>query len=103
MPLHADGFAVVSAGPPENVRDHVMAASKSLGSGDWTNAYAHLAALPVWALVPGREQVLPHPKPITIPYPCLAACPPQLSHEGSSPRCSVWFQLAVQLVVQCSL
>ncbi len=35
----------------------MMAASKSLGSGDWANAYAHLAALPVWALVPGREQV----------------------------------------------
>ena len=41
----------------------MMAASKSLGSGDWTNAYAHLAALPVWALVPGREQVLPHTIP----------------------------------------
>ncbi len=46
-----------AAGPPENVRDHVMAASKSLGSGDWAGSYAHLAALPVWALVPGREQV----------------------------------------------
>ena len=57
MPPCADGYAVTAAGPPENVRDHVMAASKSLGSGDWTNAYAHLAALPVWALVPGREQV----------------------------------------------
>ena len=51
-------LAALSAGPPENVRDHVMAASKSLGSGDWANSYAHLAALPVWALVPGREQVL---------------------------------------------
>ncbi len=63
MPPHADESTLIAAGPPENVRDHVMAASKSLGSGDWTNAYAHLAALPVWALVPGREQVRPRIMP----------------------------------------
>lgn len=45
-------------GPPENVRDHVLAASKALGSGDWALSYQFLAALPVWALVPRREQVL---------------------------------------------
>lgn len=45
-------------GPPENVRDHVMAASKALSRGDWSSAYSFLFALPVWGLVPAHEQVL---------------------------------------------
>ena len=45
------------AGPPENVRDHVMAATKALSSGDWNAAYDFLATLPVWGLIPNQEQV----------------------------------------------
>ena len=63
-----DNCAVEMVGPPENVRDHVMAASKALGSGDWAGSYAHLAALPVWALVPGREQVPAERSPVPLLY-----------------------------------
>ena len=45
------------AGPPENVRDHVLAASKALSSGDWALSYQFLATMTVWALVPRREEV----------------------------------------------
>lgn len=45
-------------GPPESVRDHIMAATRSLLQGDWAAAYAFIAKLPVWVLVPQRESVL---------------------------------------------
>ena len=45
-------------GPPESVRDHIMAATRSLLQGDWAAAYGFVAKLPVWALVPQREAVL---------------------------------------------
>jgi len=45
-------------GPPENVRDHVMAATKALMRGDWQKAYAYLSALTVWNLVPAKTEVL---------------------------------------------
>eukprot|EP00891_Asterochloris_glomerata_P007222 jgi/Astpho2/7222/fgenesh1_pm.00113_%23_10_t len=47
-------------GPPENVRDHVMAATKSLMSGQWGQAYEYLAALTVWPLIGGvrKDDVL---------------------------------------------
>lgn len=41
-------------GPPENVRDHVMAATRSLMLGDWRKAHAYVAALPVWGLMPQK-------------------------------------------------
>lgn len=49
---------VVPAGPPETVRDHIMAATRALMRGDWSAAYAAVSALTVWQLVPQREAVL---------------------------------------------
>ncbi|GFH32888.1 eIF3 p110, partial [Haematococcus lacustris] len=45
-------------GPPENVRDHVMSATRSLMRGDWRKAYAYVTALTVWGLVPSKEALL---------------------------------------------
>ncbi|CAI5981878.1 unnamed protein product [Closterium sp. NIES-65] len=47
-------------GPPENVRDHVMAASRALMCGDWQRAVQLSEALDVWKLLPvaQRESVL---------------------------------------------
>jgi len=49
----------VFTGPPENTRDFVMAAAKSLMEGDWETACKRILDLPVWALVPppGGEKV----------------------------------------------
>lgn len=47
----------VTTGPPENVRDHVMAATKALSAGDWSGALNYLAALPVWGLMPRKDEV----------------------------------------------
>uniref|UniRef100_A0A383WAN8 Eukaryotic translation initiation factor 3 subunit C n=1 Tax=Tetradesmus obliquus TaxID=3088 RepID=A0A383WAN8_TETOB len=45
-------------GPPETVRDHIMAATRALMRGDWSGAYGAVSALTVWQLVPQRESVL---------------------------------------------
>jgi translation initiation factor 3 subunit C len=46
-------------GPPENVRDHVIAACRALASGDWRRAYGFAAALQCWALLGGaKDRVL---------------------------------------------
>jgi translation initiation factor 3 subunit C len=45
-------------GPPENVRDHVMAATKALMRGDWAKSYQYLTALSVWNLMPQKTNVL---------------------------------------------
>eukprot|EP00882_Tetradesmus_deserticola_P006590 GHRQ01006939.1.p1 GENE.GHRQ01006939.1~~GHRQ01006939.1.p1 ORF type:complete len:782 (+),score=486.53 GHRQ01006939.1:187-2532(+) len=45
-------------GPPETVRDHIMAATRALMRGDWSGAYGAVSALSVWQLVPQRESVL---------------------------------------------
>ncbi|KAL4433586.1 hypothetical protein ABPG75_000027 [Micractinium tetrahymenae] len=45
-------------GPPENVRDHVMAAVRSLSTGDWRRAYQYSTALSCWNLLPQKEGVL---------------------------------------------
>ncbi|DBA87382.1 hypothetical protein WJX77_002170 [Trebouxia sp. C0004] len=46
-------------GPPENVRDHVMAATKSIMGGHWQEAYHYLSSLSVWNLIGGaKENVL---------------------------------------------
>lgn len=50
--------ALPRAGPPETVRDHIMAATRALMRGDWAGAYGAVSALSVWQLVPQREDVL---------------------------------------------
>jgi len=47
----------VFAGPPENTRDFVIAAAKSLSNGDWKKCADLLLTLPVWNLVPNSEAV----------------------------------------------
>lgn len=56
--MYVMSFLCITAGPPETVRDHIMAATRALMRGDWSAAYAAVAALSVWQLVPQREAVL---------------------------------------------
>ena len=43
----------VFTGPPENVRDHIMAASKAVMKGEWAKAVTFVLKLDVWNLLPG--------------------------------------------------
>jgi len=44
-------------GPPENVRDHIMGASKKLLKGDWKAATTLIHAIPIWDLLPNPSKV----------------------------------------------
>ena len=42
----------VFTGPPESTREHVLAAAKSLVTGDWQKARDYITGLEVWNLIP---------------------------------------------------
>eukprot|EP00741_Cyanophora_paradoxa_P004984 tig00000842_g4832.t1 len=46
-----------NAGPPENIRDHIVAATRALGKGDWKKCYELITKLPIWRLVQNADTV----------------------------------------------
>ena len=46
------------SGPPENVKDHVVAATKAMMRGDWKSAYDFVTALSCWNLMQNKDSVL---------------------------------------------
>lgn len=47
----------IFTGPPENVRDYVMAATRALMQGDWARAHALACGLNAWNLLPQKDMV----------------------------------------------
>lgn len=44
-------------GPPENVREHIMASTMALRCGDWATAYKHVESLSCWDLMDAAAEV----------------------------------------------
>ncbi len=47
----------VFTGPPEQIRDYIMSATKSLMKGEWKECSDLLTGLEVWSLIPGENAV----------------------------------------------
>ncbi|KAJ2883065.1 Translation initiation factor 3 subunit c [Coemansia aciculifera] len=47
----------VFMGPPENTRDHIMAASKALAAGEWEEARDFIQSIRIWSLLPDSEEI----------------------------------------------
>jgi translation initiation factor 3 subunit C len=47
----------VFTGPPENVRDHIMAAAKCMIGGNWEECSGFINAIKTWDLLPNTEQI----------------------------------------------
>ncbi|KAI9505588.1 eukaryotic translation initiation factor 3 subunit 8 N-terminus-domain-containing protein [Coemansia spiralis] len=47
----------VFIGPPENTRDHIMAAAKALAAGDWQGARDFIQEIKIWTLLPDSEEI----------------------------------------------
>ncbi|EGF78398.1 hypothetical protein BATDEDRAFT_13212 [Batrachochytrium dendrobatidis JAM81] len=43
-------------GPPENVRDHIMAAAKSMAAGDWKSCRDYINHIKIWDLLSNAEK-----------------------------------------------
>ncbi|KAJ1999439.1 Translation initiation factor 3 subunit c, partial [Coemansia thaxteri] len=48
---------LVFMGPPENTRDHIMAAAKALAAGHWEEACDMIRAIKIWALLPDADEI----------------------------------------------
>ncbi|KAJ2495508.1 Translation initiation factor 3 subunit c [Coemansia sp. RSA 2052] len=47
----------VFMGPPENTRDHIMAAAKALAAGEWEEARDFIQSIRIWSLLPDSEEI----------------------------------------------
>ncbi|CAK7230763.1 Translation initiation factor 3 subunit c [Sporothrix bragantina] len=47
----------IFTGPPENTRDHVMQASKTLAAGEWKKAIEFIHSIKIWELMPQAESI----------------------------------------------
>ncbi|KAF9111228.1 Translation initiation factor 3 subunit c [Mortierella sp. AM989] len=47
----------VFTGPPENTRDHIMGAAKSLSSGEWQKSVELINAIKIWELMPEADKI----------------------------------------------
>ena len=45
-------------GPPENIRDHVMAAANLLSRGKWAECFEVIEKIPAWKLFPNCDEIL---------------------------------------------
>ncbi|KAI8924728.1 eukaryotic translation initiation factor 3 subunit 8 N-terminus-domain-containing protein [Entophlyctis helioformis] len=46
----------IFTGPPENIRDHVVAASKAMSAGEWKKCRDYIYGIKFWSLLPHVEQ-----------------------------------------------
>lgn len=47
----------IFTGPPENTRDHVMQASKTLAAGEWKKAIEFIHSIKIWELMPQADSI----------------------------------------------